>query len=314
MKQLLLSSIFLLFSISLLLVIPYLVNESKFNLSGKTIPINKVLAQSTIPSLENNVLATQQIAPQSKSIASPKFTASAVYAQDLDLGFDLFSKDADRKVPIASTTKIMTAIIAEKYYQQDSVLTVPNLPALGVVGSNMGLVTGERINFRSLLYGMLLNSGNDAAFTLAESYPGGLDNFITQMNLETQILKLKNTHFDNPAGFDSPNHYSSAKDLAVITKEALNNNQLTKVFATKETTVTSEDGKIIHQLQNLNILLGKNGVLGVKTGTTPEAKENFVGLVERDGHRVLTVVLGSNDRFGETDNLVDWIFNNYSWD
>lgn len=310
MKQLLLSAILLLFSTSLLLTMPYFLNGADGVLSHKSVLQNQVLAQS---SASSQVLSAVKVAPQSHNITPPTFTAWAVYAKDLDLGDELYAKDADKEVPIASTTKIMTAIIAERYYQQDSVLTVPNLSALGVIGSNMGLVSGEKITYRSLLYGLLLNSGNDAAFTLATNYPGGLNSFIDQMNLEASKLGLKNTHFDNPAGYDSPNHYSSAKDLATITELALENDQLSKVFATKETTVTSMDGKIVHHLENLNELLGKDGVIGVKTGTTPAAKENFIGLVERNGHRVLTVVLGSDDRFGETSALIDWIFQNYTW-
>ena len=127
-------------------------------------------------------------------------------------------------------------------------------------------------------------------------------------------LDLKNTHFDNPAGFDSPRHYSSASDLSEITKEALKDSQLTRIFATKETEIVSIDKKYQHSLFNLNKLLTDvAGVMGVKTGYTQEAKENLVTLIEREGHRVLIVVLGSDDRFGETKKLIDWTYSNFTW-
>ena len=165
-----------------------------------------------------------------------------------------------------------------------------------------------------MLYGMLLNSGNDAAYAIAENYPQGTGGFIAAMNQKVSNLQLKNTKFDNPAGFDSPNHFSSAEDLAVLTEEALKNNVLARIFATKETSIVSLDKKNKHQLVNLNKLLSNVwGVLGVKTGTTEEAKENLVTLVEREGHRVLIVLLGSNDRFGETTNLIEWTYANFEW-
>ncbi|MDO8638989.1 MAG: D-alanyl-D-alanine carboxypeptidase, partial [Candidatus Daviesbacteria bacterium] len=169
------------------------------------------------------------------------------------------------------------------------------------------------LSFRSLLYGMLLNSGNDAAYTIAQNYSGGLDAFVVAMNNKAISLGLLNTHFTNPAGFDSLGHYSSAEDLAKIATIAIENPQLSRVVSTKETSVASIDKSTIHSLKNLNKLLDEPGVLGIKTGTTPLARENLVGLVERNGHKILTVVLGSNDRFGETNKLLDWTYSNFVW-
>jgi len=161
---------------------------------------------------------------------------------------------------------------------------------------------------------MLLSSGNDAAYALAENYPGGVLGFVSAMNKKAEQLNLTNTHFDNPAGFDSPQHFSSAKDLATITEEALKNPSLVRIFATKETSIVSLDKKYTHQLANLNKLLSQvKGVLGVKTGFTEGAKENLVTCVSRDGHQILTVVLGSNDRFGESTKLIEWTYENFIW-
>lgn len=241
----------------------------------------------------------------------PYFTAGAVFAEDINLDKILYEKNADKKLAPASTTKIMTALVSVDHYKPGDVLVVP--PQAMVGGSSMGLGVGESMTFRSLLYGMLLNSGNDAAYTLALNYPGGFDVFIQKMNEKASALGLKNTHFENPAGFDSPNHYSSASDLAKIAQTAVKNPQLAKIVSTKETSVESIDKMRSHPLKNLNKLLAEKGVLGVKTGFTEKAGENFVGLIERDGHKILTVVLSSTDRFGETQNLFDWIYSNFSW-
>lgn len=286
-------------------------SSSEVFLDGST--LNKFAFQS-VPQNNSTVLGIKKVnlPPVSKNLSAPELSARAVLVEDLDSGQILYQKNASVRVPIASTTKIMTSIIASSFYKQNSPLIV----GIGadVPGSRVGLVKGETLSFRSLLYGMLLNSGNDAAYTIAENYPGGVLSFVSAMNQEAAKLNLNNTHFDNPVGFDSPNHYSSASDLSKITKEALKNNELSKIFATKETQVSSLDKHHTYKLHNLNILLSKiNGMVGVKTGYTEEAKENLVGLVNRSGHPVLTVVLGSNDRFGETTKLIDWVYNDFTW-
>jgi D-alanyl-D-alanine carboxypeptidase len=250
--------------------------------------------------------------PTALGIPAPYISAHSSLVLDLTTDTVLFQKFPDIKLPIASTTKIMTALVAVEHFQPSDPLT-SNIGAT-ISGSRIGLSSGEVLTFKSLLYGMLLNSGNDGAFTIAENYPGGVGGFVVAMNKKVTDLGLVNTHFDNPAGFDSPNHYSSAADLAAITKEALKHPELVKVFATKETEVLSIDKRYDHKLTNLNKLLSSvQGVLGVKTGFTDIAKENLVGLVERDNHRVLTVVLGSDDRFGETTKLIEWTYQNFSW-
>jgi D-alanyl-D-alanine carboxypeptidase len=222
-----------------------------------------------------------------------------------------FAIYAKTRLAMASTTKIMTALVAADYFKSGQVLTVPKEALVG--GSSMDLFAGEQMTFRSLLYGMLLNSGNDAAYTLAYNYSGGLNNFIDQMNLKAEQMNLKNTHFQNPAGFDNFDHYTSAADMAQIAKVFTKDALLAKIVATKNTSVVSFDKSKQHLLTNLNKLLGQNGVVGIKTGTTDASGENLVTLVERDGHRVLIVLLNSKDRFGETKQIIDWIFSNYSW-
>ena len=252
------------------------------------------------------------IPPISAGLQIPETTARAVLVKDLATDTNLYQKDAHVPLPIASTTKIMTALVASEYFEPNAELKVN--AASTIPGSKVGLALGEDLTFRSLLYGMLLSSGNDAAYAISENYPGGVLGFVSAMNKKVLELDLKNTHFDNPAGFDSPRHYSSASDLSEITKEALKDSQLTRIFATKETEIVSIDKKYQHSLFNLNKLLTDvAGVMGVKTGYTQEAKENLVTLIEREGHRVLIVVLGSDDRFGETKKLIDWTYSNFTW-
>lgn len=247
----------------------------------------------------------------SRNLPVPKLTAVAAVAYDPINNKILYEKNIHSRLAPASTTKIMTAIIGSEQFNNGDLLTVPAEALVG--GSTMGLSAGEQLTFRSLLYGMMLNSGNDAAYTIAMNYPGGFDAFVAKMNQRVADLGLTDTHFDNPAGFDSPTHYTSAYDLLQIGKAAMQNARLGKVFSTKKTSVTSVDKSEIHVLNNLNKLLDIDGVVGIKTGTTEKAGESFVGLAEKNGQTILTVMLNSQDRFGETKQLLDWIFENYSW-
>lgn len=303
MKYYLYSTVLILAAMIFVLLGPIFLNLAEVNLANAQIPQNN----STVAGIQK-----YNTPPFSANLTPPETSARAILIKDLLTDTNLYQKDATLALPIASTTKIMTALVASEYFSPNSELKV-NL-ASTIPGSKVGLLSGEDLTFRSLLYGMLLNSGNDAAYTISENYPGGLLGFVSAMNKKVLDLGLKNTHFENPAGFDSPRHYSSASDLAKITQEALKDTQLSRIFATKQTEIVSVDKKYQHNLVNLNKLLSEVvGVLGVKTGYTQEAKENLVTLVERDGHRVLLIVLGSEDRFGETKKLIDWTFANFTW-
>lgn len=303
MKNYLYSAGLIFLATVLITVLPIITNFTEDRLISLEIPQNN----SGVAGIQK-----YNIPPISKNLPVPAFSARAIFVKDLTSGVILYQKDATVSFPIASTTKIMTALVASEYFKPNSELTVKL--AAAVSGAKVGLTVGENLNFRSLLYGMLLSSGNDAAYALAENYPGGVSGFVSAMNKKAVSLNLASTHFDNPAGFDSPKHFSSAKDLAIITEEALKNSSLARIFATKETSIVSLDKKYKHQLLNLNKLLTQvKGVLGVKTGFTQEAKENLVTYVNRDGHQVLTVVLGSYDRFGESTKLIEWVYQNFTW-
>lgn len=248
----------------------------------------------------------------------PEFSAGSVFAQDLESGVVLFEKNADQKLFPASTTKMLTAITAMEYYKPEDVVKVTGIK---VAGQKMNLVEGEEIKVSDLISGLLIYSANDAAEALASNYCSvglpkvcGREVFIEAMNLKAKEFNLNNSNFANPTGLDSLGHYSTSRDMVRIAIELMKNPELKTAVSTKEETVSSLDGKFVHKLVNLNELVGEvEGVLGVKTGWTEAAKENLVTYIERGDRKVVIAILGSDDRFGETKKLIDYIFDNYEW-
>lgn len=246
----------------------------------------------------------------SESANFPVVSGQAVIAIDLTSGITLYEKNPDLVLLPASTTKIITALVALDTYPLDSVITVGRV---GVVGQKMGLYTGEEMKAEDVLYGLLVYSANDAAEALAQAYPGGRDAFISAMNDKAKELSMKNTYFINPTGLDG--NSATAKDLLRASEVAMRNPVFAKIVSTENVTVKDVTGKNVYRLRNINELLGKvPGVMGVKTGWTENARENLVTYIERDGHKVMIAILGSQDRFGETEELINWIFGNYTWE
>ena len=242
----------------------------------------------------------------------PIISAQAALAVDMASGISLYEKNPDSPLLPASTTKIVTALIVFDTYPLDSILKVGNVK---IDGQKMGLKFGEEMKVEDLLYGLLVFSANDAAEVLAQGYPGGREEFVKAMNEKARQLSLENTKFYNPSGVDGNGHVTTARDLIRVSEVAMRIPEFAKIVGTKEITVASLDGKLKHRLTNINLLLGKvPGVLGVKTGWTENARENLVTYIERDGHKVMIALLGSQDRFGETKELIDWMFGNYSWE
>ena len=238
-------------------------------------------------------------------------TASGVVIVDIESGVHLYKRNEEDLFAPASTTKILTALVALDTYKLDDVLTVKTIAN---TGQTMGLVAGERITVENLLYGALVQSGNDAAYALAENYPGGVDKFVEAMNAKAKTIHLTKSFFANPVGYDDPNQRMTPSDLARLAVVALTNPVIAKIVAIPQITISDVTHTYFHALKNVNQLLGKiPGVGGIKTGWTEEAGENLVTYVERNGHKVIFVVLHSKDRFGETAKLIDWVFGNFSW-
>lgn len=294
---------------------------ASFALTFTTNPFltNKVISNSDALNQTNSNLAPLPVLTGSNP--PPPLSSLAALVVDIDSGVTLYEKNSEGLLLPASTTKIITSMVALDHYDLDQVLKVGNIR---VGGQKMRLVAGEEIKVRDLLYGLLIFSANDAAEVLAENYctPRGFnelglcgrDVYVAAMNLKAEELSLENTHFSNPTGLDGVGHVTSARDLVRVSNEAMKNPFFREVVSTKERQVRSVDGKVLHKLVNLNELVGEvEGVLGVKTGWTEEARENLVTYVERNGSKVMMVVLGSQDRFGETKDLINWIFANYEW-
>lgn len=251
--------------------------------------------------------------PVANGTPAPWLSAEAAIVIDTKSAAILYEKNADAQLLPASTTKIMTALVALEHYQLSDIITVEQ--ASSSIGQSMNLVRGETISVESLLYGLLVNSGNDAAFALAQSYPGGYNAFVDKMNQKARELHLTNTTFRNVSGVESYGHVTTVRDLSILAREAMKNPTFAKMVATLTVTVESADGKTIHSLRNINELLGRvEGLKGIKTGWTENSGENLVAAVERDGHEIITAVLKSDDRFGESQRLINWAFANFSWE
>ena len=239
-------------------------------------------------------------------------TASGIVILDINSSVFLYKRNELEPLFPASTTKIMTALVAFDHFQLDDVLTVKNLPDDGQM---MGLVPGEKMTFENLLYGALIHSGNDAAYVIADNYPGGVPAFVAAMNTKATELHLTGSHFTNPVGYDDPEHRMTPIDLARLASFALNNKTIAKMVSIPQITISDVTHTYFHALKNVNELLGKiPGVGGIKTGWTEQAGENLVSLVDRNNHKVIIVLLKSQDRFGETAILIDWIFGNHTWE
>jgi D-alanyl-D-alanine carboxypeptidase len=241
----------------------------------------------------------------------PILSAQGVIAVDGESGVTLYEKNGDLKLLPASTTKIMTALVSLENYNLSDVVKVGRV---NVEGQKMGLVEGEQMTFSDILDGLLIYSSNDAAEVLAANYPGGREAFVLAMNKKAMDLNLNNTHFANPSGLDELGQVTTARDMVRLSQIAMQNPHFAQVVGTKQKTVKSIDGRFTHDLKNINQLLGKvDGVLGVKTGWTENARENLITYVDRGGKKVLIAVLGSQDRFGETKEIIDWVYSSYAW-
>lgn len=246
------------------------------------------------------------------TIKPPSLTARSAIVIDVQSASILYAKNPDERLLPASTTKIMTALVALNHYPLENTITIKQ--ADRAIGQTMNLVPGEEISVESLLYGLLLESGNDAAFALAENYPGGYTGFVGAMNRMAQRLHMTDTQFRNVSGIEQSGHYTTVRDLARLAVIAIQQSIFSKIVSTRETVVTSADGKIVHRLLNKNELLGTvPGTRGIKTGWTEHAGECLVTYTIRDGNEVIVAILGSEDRFKESSLLIEWVYRAHTW-
>ena len=238
---------------------------------------------------------------------APAVSAASAVLMDAETGRVLYAKDENTPRPIASTTKLMTALVAAEYLQGDLSRTVTiRREWTGIEGTSLYLEPGEEITLETLLYGLLLHSGNDAAVALAGICGGDVETFVGWMNQRAQDLGMTNTHFSDPNGLGDENHYASALDMAKLGAACLKNPTVAKITATR--TITLEG----RALTNHNKLLWQyEGCTGMKTGYTRQAGRTLVSSAEKDGQTLICVTLNDRDDWADHKALLDYGFATY---
>jgi len=253
--------------------------------------------------------------PPADEPSAPQVSADAAVLIDASSGRVLWGRDADVPRDPASTTKMMTALVALQLGRPDELITV-GAAAAATPGSSAGLRAGERYRLEDLLRGLLLRSGNDAAVAIAVHLAGSVPAFAALMNARARQLGLENTNFANPHGLTAPLHHSSAHDLALIARAGLQLPAFATLVDSAEGTMQGRDPlqrEIRRELRNTNrLLLAYDWVDGVKTGTTGAAGNCLVASGTRGGMRLIAVVLHSDDRWGDALRMLQWGFVHFS--
>lgn len=251
---------------------------------------------------------------KAKNIEPPKIAAKAAIVMDQKSGRILYKKNINEKLPMASTTKIMTLLLALEYGNLNDTVTVSK-KAASVGGSSIWLTAGEKLPLIDLLYGLMLNSGNDAATAIAEHIGGSVEKFAAMMNKKAKEIGAYNTNFVTPSGLDIGinDHYTTAYDLALITRYGFNNySKFAEIVSTKEKTIPWTGRDYDRYLRNKNKMLWQyEGGDGVKTGFTNKAGRCLVASATRDGHRLISVVLNSNPMWDDSRKILDYAFEKY---
>lgn len=235
----------------------------------------------------------------------PEISAKSALIYDTTTKKTLYSKNALERLPMASLTKIMTAVVALENSKKDNYIVKER----DLVGEDsMGLSRGEVMSLNELLYGLMLYSGNDAAETIASNYTKGREGFIKAMNDKANSLGLKDTHFTNPTGLEGDgNQYTTVHDLLVITDYAMRFEQFAKVVETFQHHIPyTLDHKEFFLENTTNLLTSYPGIKGVKIGYTPEAGECLVTYLDYKGHKIIGIILGSDNRRQEMKDLLDF--------
>lgn len=240
-------------------------------------------------------------------------SAKSAILIDANSGRVLMSENSDIRLGMASTTKIMTAVVALEKGRPDDIVTV-SAAAAGIEGSSIYLKTGEKISLKDLLYGLMLNSGNDAGAAIAEHISGDTKTFANLMTQKAKELGLSNTSFTNPHGLDDEGHYTTAYDLAQITMYALDKPLFAEIVSTKVKTIYSvtDEGENIRTLSNHNKLLSQyKGTDGVKTGFTKKCGRCLVSSATKDCLKLIAVTLSAPDDWNDHKQMMDYGFSNY---
>jgi len=244
-------------------------------------------------------------------------TARSAFLLDLTTGQVLYQREPDLPLPPASTTKIVTAIVALESNRRGKDLLSVTKTATRVPSSKLYLRPGQTMSVEDLLYGLLLSSANDASLVLAEGIAGSVERFAEMMTDKAREIGAANSHFTNPHGLTAPEHYSTARDMALLFNYAMKNPTFREIVRTKTSSVSSISAgkvrKVRHiQVRNHNRLLWScEGAIGGKTGYTHAAQKCFVGAVSRNGVTLIVSMLGSRDLWGDTKRLLEYGLENY---
>ena len=249
-------------------------------------------------------LATLSLNAVAAGNFNPDVSAGLVRVQ----GRTVWEHDADQRLPQASLTKIMTAMLILEKYQPDAVFTVtPTVAAAHP--TKIGLRKGDRMRVGDLLAATLVHSANDACRALAEWHSGSETDFVVRMNERAKQLGLKDTHFANACGFDADGHYSSAHDLAALAELAMQNRTFRRLVNKRQMVIRTVDGKRKFMFNTTNALIGKyDGAMGVKTGFTFKAGPCLIAISERRDTRVMIVMLNARNRWPNARQMFDHAF------
>lgn len=244
----------------------------------------------------------------------PEINAVGAILIDAKTGQVLYEKNSNKQLAPASTTKIMTAIIAIESNRLDEKTTISK-NAASVPGSTMHLQEGQLISLRELVTGLMMRSGNDAAVAIAEFLSGSVDKFVIEMNKKAREIGAIHTKFQNPNGLPTKDHYSTAYDLASIARYAMNNPTFAEVVSTRNTNIDWEDSagnEHEQSLKNTNKLLWMlDEADGIKTGTTNEAGPCLVSSATKDNQRLIAVTLNDKNRWEDSQKLLNWGFETF---
>lgn len=280
-------------------------------------------APHVMPWNENVLLEVSDVPEKNEQNIAPVIDAEAAIVVDLKNGLILYEKNIHKQLHIASLTKLMTTTIVLEENDGREIATISQ-NATNTEGKKIWLAPGEKITVENLLYAALIESANDSAIALAEHNAGSVEEFVKKMNKKAQEIGLYQTKFTNPTGLDiesftskevTNGNISTAYDLTLLGRYAYGKSFVRRAVSKKELEIASTNERLQHKLKTTNQLLDSYlNVLGLKTGTTDEAGECFIAIIQNEqGNDILTVVLNSPSRFQETKLLADWTFRTYTW-
>jgi D-alanyl-D-alanine carboxypeptidase len=273
-------------------------------------------------------VTTQAVAPypvKQPGAVEPVIDAKSALLVDLPSGTTLYAKDPDARLPIASITKLMSALVIVERTKSDAIITVPKLQNRPEE-SLMGVREGDQLYVDDLLAGSLIASGNDATSALARAVAGSEGRFVDQMNKRAKELGMDDTHFDNPTGYGTGENVSTARDLVVLSRAALAQPRIRQLVGLQEKTVSAVNvpaatpenptpaGPNQYQLKTTDELLGGYlPIAGLKTGTSDAAGPSVISELVSGERQLLAIVLNSPNRFQENKSMLDWALNSYTW-